>query len=97
MPPTEISAAVRPAAVIDRDAVALLVPELGDAAAHGAVRIDGSAIEQIGQAGLQLLLSARRSADAAGAPFAIVAPSQPLCRAAQIAGLSDALSLPDAD
>ncbi|GGB40455.1 hypothetical protein GCM10011380_32400 [Sphingomonas metalli] len=97
MPSTRTNAVVRTMGVIDRDAVALLIPELREAVAAGAVRVDGAAIEQIGQAGLQLLLSARRSADAVAAAFEIVAPSRSLCRAAMIAGLSEALSLPDAD
>lgn len=74
----------------------LLAPELEAALSRGSLEIDGSSIERIGQAGLQLLLSARCSAERLGVPFAISAPSQPLCRAAQIAGLSEVLSLPDA-
>lgn len=48
--------------------------------------IDGSAVERIGIAGLQLLLSARVAAEASGHPLVIDQPSDPLAAAARTAG-----------
>lgn len=50
----------------DRNAAIALYPELRDGLASGPVSIDGSAVSQIGLAALQLLLSARQTADRTG-------------------------------
>lgn len=54
--------------------------------AKGPVAIDGSGVERIGVAGLQLLLSAQASAVAGGHGFAIDRPSDALAAAARTAG-----------
>lgn len=46
-----------------------------EAAGAGAIRIDASAVSSIGQSVLQLLLSARRTAESGGQAFDIAAPS----------------------
>ncbi|MFM5908397.1 MAG: hypothetical protein ACKOPO_12575 [Novosphingobium sp.] len=45
----------------DRAAVLSLAPEMRAAVGNAAIQIDGSAVEQVGLALLQLLVSARRS------------------------------------
>jgi anti-anti-sigma regulatory factor len=59
----------------------------------GATTIDGSAVQTIGQAVLQLLLAARRGADAAGKSFTIIHPSAPLLEAARACCLAEAIGL----
>lgn len=56
------------------------------------IAIDGSNVERIGLAGLQVLLAARRSAKAAGLSFTIEGCSDPLSDMANLANL-DALIL----
>ncbi|MFM5931394.1 MAG: STAS domain-containing protein [Novosphingobium sp.] len=70
----------------DRAAVLALAPELRAAVSHTAMQIDGSAVEQVGQALLQLLVSARRSE---GGAQIIASPA--LAEAARATGLSEAL------
>jgi anti-anti-sigma regulatory factor len=55
--------------------------------------VDGSKVEEIDTAGLQLLLAARRSADAAGAGIEWRSLPVVLLRAAQSLALTDALGL----
>ena len=57
----------------DRAAAEALLPVLRDAVAKGDVEVDGTHVAQIGQAMLQLLIAARRSAEAAGNGFALAA------------------------
>lgn len=48
---------------MDREATGILARELTDAfSGAGPIALSGSGVEQIGQTGLQLLLSARRTA-----------------------------------
>lgn len=48
--------------------------------------IDGSGVERIGVAGLQLLLSAQTTGEVSGTPIVIEQPSAALCEAARLAG-----------
>ncbi|MDE8654430.1 STAS domain-containing protein [Novosphingobium album (ex Liu et al. 2023)] len=66
----------------DRAAAEALWPELVAAMGSGATAIDGSAVAQIGQAMLQLLVSARRSGNGA-----TIIASAALREAAQLTGL----------
>ena len=59
----------------------------------GEIRIDGSQVESIGQAVLQLLLVARREASVAGLDFAIHSPSVPLVQRVLACGLGTQLGL----
>jgi chemotaxis protein CheX len=52
----------------------------------GALILDASSVSQLGQACLQVLLSARRDAQAGGKSFAIVAPSEPFRTLATMVG-----------
>jgi anti-anti-sigma regulatory factor len=55
--------------------------------------IDGSAVQTIGQAVLQLLVAARRGAAAAGKRCEIINPSTPLLDAARACCLAEAIGL----
>lgn len=70
----------------DRAATEAVWPELVAAMGDGATKIDGSGVEHIGQAMLQLLVSARRSG--AGAT---ISASPTLQEAAALTGLSTEL------
>lgn len=59
--------------------------------AHEPVMLDGSAVERIGQACLQVLAAAQIAATAAGLAFAIDMPSPPLTEMAGLAGLATLL------
>lgn len=61
------------------------------AAEAGAVRIDASAVASLGQAVLQLLLSARRTAEVGGVPFDISSPSAAFSDTLARCGLADTL------
>ncbi|WP_066713788.1 MULTISPECIES: STAS domain-containing protein [Sphingomonas] len=50
--------------------------------------IDGSAVEQIGQACLQVLYAARASAAEQGLSYQLTNPSEPLVEAASLAALA---------
>lgn len=84
---SSMSAVILPARC-DRATAEALLPELAAAAASasGPVEIDGRNVEQIGQAMLQLLLSARRTGRGA-----TLVPSPRFAEAARLAGLSDDL------
>jgi hypothetical protein len=73
-------------AACTRTAAEALLPELVTAMGQGPIRIDGSAVTQVGQAVLQLLVSARRSGEGA-----TITPSAALLDAAALAGLADEL------
>ena len=70
----------------DRAAAEALLPELQAALGSGNLAIDGSAVGQVGQAMLQLLVSARFS----GVGVAIT-PSRELREAAALIGLASTL------
>ena len=70
----------------DRAAAEALLPEFQAALGAGVVTIDASATEQIGQAMLQLLVSARRSGDGA-----TIKPSHALREAVRLTGLTPVL------
>ena len=74
--------------------VAARAEGLGRALAAGRLVVDAAELHQVDSAGLQLLVSARRTALARGVPFAWHAASDDLTRAARRAGLADALALP---
>ncbi|WP_068072510.1 STAS domain-containing protein [Novosphingobium lentum] len=67
----------------DRAAACALLPELMAAQGTAEIRVDGSQVEQIGQAMLQLLVSARRTAGGA-----TILPSPALAEACRMTGLS---------
>lgn len=67
----------------DRAAAEAIWPELVAALGNGAIRIDGSAVEHVGQAILQLLVSARRSGGGA-----VITGSPALQDAANLTGLT---------
>ena len=73
-------------AACSRTAAEALLPELVAAMGQGPVTIDGSAVTQVGQAVLQLLVSARRSGEGA-----TITPSPALLDAAMLAGLTGEL------
>lgn len=50
--------------------------------------IDGSEVDQIGQAGLQVLVAARAAAAANGVPYAMSRPSRALVEAVGLAALN---------
>lgn len=70
----------------DRTSVVALLPEFVAAQAGQGLIVDASEVEQVGQAALQLLVSARRSIEGTS-----ITPSAPLFDAAQLAGLGDML------
>lgn len=70
----------------DRAAAEALLPELVAALGSGPIEIDASATTQIGQAMLQLLVSARRTGDCAR-----ITPSPQLREAASLVGLDGLL------
>ncbi|MEJ2409066.1 MAG: STAS domain-containing protein [Novosphingobium sp.] len=70
----------------DRAAAEAIWPELVAALGNGAIHIDGSAVEHVGQAVLQLLVSARRSGGGAE-----IEASSALSEAARLTGLTSEL------
>ena len=81
-------------AVIDRRAVSGLAVEISDALAKGShLQLDGSAVQQVGQIGLQLLLSAFKTATSRDARISITQPSAAIMNAAKISGTLDLLGL----
>lgn len=81
-------------AAVDRRAAPGLAVEISDALAKGGeLKLDGSAVQQLGQIGLQLLLSAFKTGTNRDASIAIVDASPALLNAAKIAGASAHLGL----
>lgn len=70
----------------DRAAAEALLPEMQAALGSGPLQIDASGAEQIGQAVLQLLVSARRTGSGAQ-----ITPSPALIEAARLTGLDTTL------
>jgi anti-anti-sigma regulatory factor len=70
----------------DRAAAEALLPEMQAALTGGALQIDASEAEQIGQAVLQLLVSARRTGSGAQ-----ITPSPALIEVARLTGLDTTL------
>lgn len=70
----------------DRAAAEALLPEMIAALGSGPLMIDGRECQQVGQAMLQLLVSARQTGDGA-----VIQPSTALLEAVVLAGLSDEL------
>lgn len=66
----------------DRAAAEALCPEFVAAVGDGPIRVDASAVTHVGQAVLQLLVSARRSGGGA-----VIASSPALDEAARLTGL----------
>lgn len=60
---------------------------------EGAVTVDASEVESVGQAALQLLLAARSEAQASGRTFAIVDPSAVFTARITALGLAEPLGL----
>lgn len=74
--------------VIDRTVAAELTPELADAlGATTGVTIAAQDVRQIGQCGLQLLLSAAVTAARRSLPFEVREPSEAMQQALCISGL----------
>ncbi|WP_299306899.1 STAS domain-containing protein [uncultured Croceicoccus sp.] len=71
-------------ALCDRDAAIAICPELREAVGEQPVRVDASAVERIGVAMLQLLVSAAHTAGG----VAVVDPSDQFEEALRIAGLA---------
>jgi anti-anti-sigma regulatory factor len=63
------------------------------AQAGAATLVDGSAVQTIGQAVLQLLVAAKRAATAAGQSFAVVDPSDALQSRVAACCLAEAIGL----
>ena len=79
-------------ATVDRNAVQTLIETIKSAIDAGdEVVMDASGVERIGQAGLQFLLSAQKTAKAAGVAIRIAEPSEVLTEAAALTGLSSHL------
>ncbi|MFN3553778.1 MAG: STAS domain-containing protein [Novosphingobium meiothermophilum] len=70
----------------DRAAAEALLPEMVAALGSGPLQIDARECRQIGQAMLQLLVSARQTGEGA-----VIQPSQALREAAALTGLEDEL------
>lgn len=70
----------------DRAAAEALLPEMVAALGTGPLRIDASGCQQIGQAMLQLLVSARQTGEGA-----IITPSPALREVATLTGLANEL------
>lgn len=58
------------------------------------VHLNGSSVEMVGLACLQILLSARLSAEKAGLPFLIENPSEALSYGARLLGIESLLFVP---
>tara|TARA_B000000460_G_scaffold225738_1_gene180212 strand:- start:232 stop:495 length:264 start_codon:yes stop_codon:yes gene_type:complete len=54
--------------------------------------MDGGEVDQIGMAGLQVLLAAKTTAASVGLPFRLDNPSKPLSEMTALAGLDDLLT-----
>lgn len=59
------------------------------------VSVDASDVENVGQAVLQLLVAARREAEANGRAFAIANPSPAFAERVRACGLGKAIGLPE--
>ncbi|MEQ8410845.1 MAG: STAS domain-containing protein [Erythrobacter sp.] len=71
----------------DRAAASALVPEMCDALGDHPVAVDAAKVERIGQAMLQLLVSAARTEGG----IALTNPSEPFAAAVRLAGLEPVL------
>lgn len=81
-------------ASIDRRAVPGLAAEISDALSKGAtLTLDGSAVQQAGQIGLQLLLSASKTAAQREARLDLANASDALRTAARTSGIAHILNL----
>lgn len=69
----------------DRAATEALLPDFVAAVGNNAIRVDGSAVEHVGQAMLQMLVAARRCGGS------IIEPSVALLEAARLTGLEGEL------
>lgn len=77
---------------LDQESVRQLALDMQNILQSSGMTIDGSAVEKIGLAGLQLLASALRSASASS-PISLTSASSALVRAADMAGMADVLCL----
>jgi anti-anti-sigma regulatory factor len=75
----------------DRNAARTLLSELDLAISGDVIELDGSTVSQVGQTGLQLLLSARQTAAARGVAFKLTSPSECLTEAALLSGVAEQL------
>lgn len=91
-PPPPDGALCLPAVIRTADAAELRAA-LVLAAESGAVTIDASGCEHAGQAGFQLLVAARRDAEARGHGFSIVAPSAAFAEQCRWMGLDEMLGM----
>ncbi|MBU3076509.1 STAS domain-containing protein [Sphingomonas quercus] len=78
--------------LLDTQAAGPLLADLRQSFAEpGDVRVDGGAVERVGQAAVQLLASARLSAAADARGFVIEPVSAPLLAAAKLLGVQELL------
>jgi len=78
--------------LLDTQAAGPLLADLRRSFAEpGDVRVDGGAVERVGQAAMQVLASARLGATAEARGFVIAPVSAPLLAAARLLGLDDML------
>lgn len=83
-------------ASIDRRAVPGLATEISDALSKGAtLTLDASAVQQVGQIGLQLLLSASKSAAQREARLEFAGASEALRTSARTSGVAHILKVED--
>ena len=83
-------------ASMDRRAVPGLATEISDALSKGStLTLEASAVQQAGQIGLQLLLSATRTAAHREARIELAHASPALCAAARSSGVAHILKLED--
>lgn len=76
-------------ATVDRAATQMLVAEIRAAIEERQdIAINAVNVERIGQSGIQLLMSAKKSATATGLGFSIIKPSVAVSEAAALTGLS---------
>lgn len=76
-------------ATVDRAATQMIVEELRAAFARSEeIAVDAANVERIGQSGLQMLMSAKKTAASAGVGFGIVRASVAVSEAAALTGLS---------
>lgn len=84
--------AIRLEQALDLRAAALLRDEAHQALAQGNdLEVDASAVQRVGLACLQILLSARRSFAAQGVGFTLTAPSEAMVDACRMAGMDELL------
>jgi len=88
---SDMSEALLLPAVLDLTCAETLHDDLQACMTRGNVRVDGSAVERVGTACLQLLAAAAVTVRAQGREFNLLTPSEPLLHAVRDVGLSSLL------